>query len=130
MCSFELCPPPFANVLPLRRLARAAIAASDDIAGQARTHAATALAAALHLLESAQEVGVARDERDGGDVRRVRGRRPRDDDRVALLQVGGCGRRQAVEDLLKAPAPPTLPVWAALPYALPPRALCFLARPC
>src|SRR2546421_11270184 len=122
MCSFELCAPPFANVLSLRRLARAAIAASDDIAGQARTHAATALAAALHLLESAQEVRVARDERDGGDVPGVSARRRRDDDRVALLQVGGCDRRQAVAHLLKAAAPATPPACAALPGALPPRA--------
>src|SRR2546423_2492541 len=128
MCSFELCAPPFANVLSLRRLARAAIAASDDIAGQARTHAATALAAALHLLESAQEVRVARDERDGGDERVVGARRRRDDDRVALLQVGACDRRQAVEHLLKAAAAATLPVWAALPYAFTPRAFSFAAR--
>src|SRR5437763_10928492 len=123
-CSFELSAPPFANDLSLRRLARAAIAAADDIAGQARTHAATTFAAALELLHAAQEVRLARDERDGRDVRVVSARRRSDDDHVALLQVGDRDGGQTVEHLLKAAATATLPFGAALP-ALSSRAFSF-----
>src|SRR5436305_5545741 len=126
-CSFELSAPPFANDLSLRRLARAAIAAADDIAGQARTHAATALAAALELLHAAQEVCLARDERDGRDVRVVSARRRGDDDHVALLQVGDRDGGQAVIHLLKASAAAALPVGAALP-AFSSRAFSFAPR--
>src|SRR2546423_900164 len=118
---------PFANDLSLRRLARAAVAVADDIAGQPRTHAAPALAAALELLHAAQEVCLARDERDGCDVRAVSTRRRGDDDRVALLQVGDCDGGQAVVHLLKASASATLPVGAALP-AFSSRAFAFAPR--
>src|SRR5947209_6891840 len=114
--------------LPLRRLARAAVAVADDIAGQARTHAAPALAAALELLHAAQEICLARDERDGRDVRAVSARRRGDDDLVSLLQVGDCDGGQAVVHLLKASAAAAaLPVGAALP-AFSSRAFSFAPR--
>src|SRR5690349_10179777 len=99
----SVCRPAFSGRPLTGRLACRALAAAENVAGQAgAVRAARAVAAAtLELLHGANRLGRARDERDHGRVRGVDARRDGKDDRVTLLQLGQRDRRQALEHLLE-----------------------------